>query len=405
MREAAKAGSFCTLLVQIDVTEMVGKQFVVTPWEVTGVVDYDRLIRDFGTQPISGKLASRLEELLGDAAYLVRRQVFFSHRDLELVLQDYEKERGFFLYTGRGPSGPMHIGHIIQFYFTKWLQDKFHTTAYIQITDDEKFLEKKRNLSFEDTQRWAEENILDIAAVGFDPERTFILQDTEFVGHAYPLILKIARRINFSVAKSVFGFTGETNIGFSFYPSIQILPSLLEKRRCLIPSAIDQDPYWRIQRDIADSMGYYKAAAIHSKFLPPLTGMQDKMSSSRPETAIYLSDSDRTVRDKVYKHAFSGGQATVDEHRKLGGNPDVDVPFQWLYMFFEPDDKRIENIRSSYKSGRMLTGEIKDLLVERVTDFLHEHKQRREKAKGAVELLKRTGALAREMWSRDFSKL
>src|SRR5438309_2384344 len=335
---------------------MVEEKFVVTPWEVRGTVDYDRLIRDFGTQPISGPLAKKLEEILGDAAYLVRRRVFFSHRDLDLVLDDFAKGRGLFLYTGRGPSGPMHIGHIISFYFTKWLQDKFHTTVYIQITDDEKFLEEKRNLSYEDTQRWAVDNILEIAAVGFDPDRTFILQDTEYIGNAYPMVLKIARRVNYSLAKSVFGFTGETNIGFSFYPSIQILPSLLEKRRCLIPSAIDQDPYWRIQRDIAESMGYYKAAAVHSKFLPPLTGMKDKMSSSKPETAIYLSDDDKTVRNKVYRYAFSGGQATKEEHRKKGGDPDVDVPFQWLYMFFEPDDKRIEQIRAKYKSGRRQAG-------------------------------------------------
>jgi tryptophanyl-tRNA synthetase len=383
---------------------MVEEKFVVTPWEVTGTVDYDRLIRDFGTQPITGPLAKKLEEILGDAAYLIRRHIFFSHRDLNLVLDDYSKGKGPFLYTGRGPSGPMHIGHILSFYFTKWLQDKFHSNVYIQITDDEKFLEEKRNLSYEDTQRWAVDNILEIAAVGFDPDRTFILQDTEFIGQAYPLILKIARRVNFSTAKSVFGFTGETNIGFSFYPSIQILPSLLEKRRCLIPSAIDQDPYWRIQRDIAESMGYYKAAAVHSKFLPPLTGTKDKMSSSKPETAIYLSDDDKTVRNKVYRYAFSGGQATKEEHRKKGGDPDVDVPFQWLYMFFEPDDKKIEQIRTEYKSGRMLTGDLKDILIDKVTTFLNEHGQRREKAPDLVHLYKKDGTLAREMWKHDFSK-
>jgi len=383
---------------------MVDKKFVVTPWEVTGEVDYERLIRDFGTQHIAGQLAKRLEGILSDAAYLVRRQVFFSHRDLNFVLDDYDKGKRFFLYTGRGPSGPMHIGHILSFYFTKWLQDKFKVNVYIQMTDDEKFLEEKRSLTYEDTQKWAQDNTLEVAAVGFDPDKTFIFQDTEFVGHAYPMILKIARRINYSTAKSVFGFTGETNIGMSFYPAIQILPSLFQKKRCLIPSAIDQDPYWRIQRDIAEPLGYHKAAAIHSKFLPPLTGIQDKMSSSKPETAIYLNDDDKTVRNKIYRHAFSGGQASMEEHRKLGGNPDIDVPFQWLYMFFEPEDKRIEEIRSEYKGGLMLTGDLKDILVEKVTKFLREHRERREKARAQVHLFKKDGALAREMWKHDFSK-
>src|SRR5205807_502429 len=259
-----------------------------------------------------------LEGILSDAAYLVRRQVFFSHRDLNFVLDDYDKGKRFFLYTGRGPSGPMHIGHILSFYFTKWLQDKFKVNVYIQMTDDEKFLEEKRSLTYEDTQKWAQDNTLEVAAVGFDPDKTFIFQDTEFVGHAYPMILKIARRINYSTAKSVFGFTGETNIGMSFYPAIQILPSLFEKKRCLIPSAIE-------------------------------------------------------------------------EHRKRSGSPDIDVPFQWLYMFFEPDDKRIEEIRSEYKGGRMLTGDLKDILVEKVTKFLREHRERREKARAQVHLFKKDG--------------
>ena len=384
---------------------MTDKEFVVTPWEVTGTVDYDRLIREFGTQPISPELAARLEEILGPASYFVRRKIFFSQRDLDLVLKDYDKGKGFFLYTGRGPSGPMHIGHIGQFHFTKLLQDKFKTNVYIQITDDEKFLEVRRNLSYMDTQHWATENILDIIAAGFDPDRTFILQDTEFVGHAYPLILKIARRINYNLTKAVFGFTGETNVGMLFYPSIQILPSLLEKRRCLIPSAIDQDPYWRIQRDIAEGLGYYKAAAIHSKFLPPLTGTQDKMSSSKPETAIYLNDDDKTVRTKINKHAFSGGQATVEEHRRLGGNPDIDVAFQWLYMFFEPDDSKLEKIREEYRSGRLLTGELKQMLAEKVIGFLHEHRRRREAARTKVRQFKYDGALAQKMWKTDFEKL
>ena len=385
--------------------ELPEQRFVVTPWEVTGTVDYERLIRDFGTQPITKELAGRLEQVLGPMSYLVRRQIFFSHRDVDKVLADYEKGKGFFLYTGRGPSGPMHIGHIISFYFTKWLQERFKTNVYIQVTDDEKFLEGKRNLTFPDTQHWARENILDIIATGFDPERTFIIQDTKFIGQCYPLLLKIAKRINYSLAKAVFGFGGETNVGMLFYPSYQIVPSLLEKRRCLIPSAIDQDPYWRIQRDISEGLGYYKAAAIHSKFLPPLTGIQDKMSSSKPETAIYLSDDDKTVRSKINKHAFSGGQATVEAHRRHGGNPDIDVPYQWLYMFFEPDDAKLSKIREEYKSGKLLTGELKAVLAEKVIGFLDEHRQRRARAPTQVNHFTHDGQLAQKMWNMNFETM
>jgi tryptophanyl-tRNA synthetase len=111
------------------------------------------------------------------------------------------------------------------------------------------------------------------------------------------------------------------------------------------------------------------------------------------------------VRTKINKHAFSGGQATVEEHRKLGGNPDIDVAYQWLYMFFEPDDSKLEKIREEYRSGRLLTGELKQILIEKVIGFLHEHRLRREAARAKVRQFKYDGALAQKIWKTDFEKL
>jgi len=380
-------------------TERERDQFVVTPWEVEGKIDYDRLIREFGTQPITDDLMKRFENAAGGSHHMLRRKVFFSHRDLDLVLDDVKSGKGFFLYTGRGPTGPMHIGHILPLYFSKWLQDRFKVNLYVQVTDDEKFLYEKRGLTLDETRRWAHENILDIIAVGLDPDRTFIFQDTEYMGNIYPLAIRVAQKINFSVTRAVFGFDEQTNIGMIFYPAVQVVPSLFEKKRCLIPAAIDQDPYWRVQRDVAEPLGYYKTAAIHSKLIPPLTGTEGKMSTSRPETAIYLNDDDKTVKDKIMKYAFSGGQPTIELHRKLGGNPDVDVPFQWLYMFFEEDDERIRKIESEYKSGKLLTGDLKQMLADRVSVFLREHRERRANAPELVHLFKRDGKLAKKMWA------
>ncbi|MGQ9478935.1 MAG: tryptophan--tRNA ligase [Thermoproteota archaeon] len=373
--------------------------FRVTPWTVEGKVDYERLIREFGTEPLTDELRNRLIKLAGDDHILLRRKIFFSHRDLDKILDDYEAGRGFFLYTGRGPSGPMTLGHIIPFYFTEWLQKRFNCNVYIELTDDEKFLEESRNLSLEDVRKWSYENALDIASVGFDPDKTFIFQDMEYVRNMYPMTLKVAKKINFSWVKSVFGFDMQTNIGMIFYPAFQICITFFEKRRCLIPAAIDQDPYWRIQRDIAESLGYYKTAAIHSKFLPPLTGPAGKMSASQPESAIYLDEDGKSVRRKIFQ-AFSGGQPTVEEHRRLGGNPDIDVPYQWLYFFFEEDDSKLEKIGEDYASGRLLSGELKEILIEKVTGFLEKHNARREEAREKLVLMKYEGKLAKDMWSK-----
>jgi tryptophanyl-tRNA synthetase len=371
--------------------------FRVTPWDVEGAVDYERLVREFGTELISEGLMKRLVEAAGESNHMLRRRVFFSHRDLNHVLDDHQAGRGFFLYTGRGPSGPMHIGHIIPFYFTKWLQDRFRANLYIQLTDDEKFLEESRGLTLADTAHWSKDNMLNIAAVGFDPDRTFIFRNTEFMGRMYKIVLKVARKINFSWVRAVFGFNEQTNIGMVFFPAIQIVPTLFEKRRCLIPAAIDQDPYWRIQRDISEGLGFYKAAAIHSRFLMPLTGPTGKMSASQPESAVFLTDDPKTVRKKIWQ-AFSGGQPTVELHRKLGGNPDVDVAYQWLYYFFEEDDSRMEQIRQDYVSGKLLTGELKEILIEKVQRFLEDFSQRREEAAEKIHLYTHEGRLASYMW-------
>ena len=372
----------------------------VTPWEVKGKIDYDKLIEQFGTQKIDEPLIEEISDLTGGKLHtMLRRGIFFSHRDLNLILKDYSDGKNFFLYTGRAPSLGMHIGHLIPFVFTKWLQDVFKVNVYIEVTDDEKFM-RNPDYSLDQTMQWSIENILDIIAVGFDPDRTFIFQDTEYIKNMYPVSIKIAKKLNFSEVRATFGFDNSSNIGIIFYPALQIAPTMFEKRRCLIPAGIDQDPYWRLQRDIAESLGYYKAAQIHSKFLPPLTGPEGKMSSSSPESAIYLSDDPKTVRKKIMKYAFSGGQATAELQRKLGADLSVDVPYQWLYYFFEEDDEKIKKIGEEYSTGRILTGEIKEYLADKLNRFLEEHRSRREEAKELIKEFKYEGKLAKEMWSK-----
>lgn len=379
----------------------MAENFSVTPWQVSGSIDYDKLIKQFGTTKISPELKEKFKKYAkGKLHHMFQRDFFFSHRDLELILKDLENGKGFFLYTGRGPSKGMHIGHLVPLLFTKYLQDIFGVNLYIEITDDEKFLFKK-DYTWEEVQKNAQDNILDIIAVGFDPDKTFIFKDSEYVKNVYPLLIKSAKKITNSTVKAVFGFDDTTNIGSSFYPAYQIVPTFFEKKRCLIPAAIDQDPYWRIQRDIAESLGFFKTAAIHSKFLPPLQGNEGKMSSSAGlETAILLTDDEKTVKNKVNKYAFSGGRATVEEHRKLGGNPELDIPFQWLSILFEEDDSKLKQIHDDYKSGKMLSGEMKMILIEKINAFLAKHRENKKKAEKEIEQFMYKGKLAREMWDK-----
>ncbi len=367
----------------------MGEEFKVNPYEVKGVVDYDRLIQQFGVEKISSELLKRIQKHSKTLHPLLRRKIFFAHRDLSWILDEYEKGNTFFLYTGRAPSGPMHIGHVLPMLFTRWLQEVFDVELWIQIDDEEKFL-LKQDLSFEQAQEFLEDNLIDIAAVGFPLKKTHFLIDTQHAGLMYKEACKVAKKLTFSMVRSSFGFTEQTNVGSLFYTSMQAVPAFLpsviagKEIPCLIPHAIDQDPHFRLTRDILPKLGHYKPASIQCSFLPPLTGSEGKMSSSSGDTAILLTDSPEIVKKKINKYAFSGGRDTLEEHRKLGGNPDIDISFQYLRYLFEPDDSKLEKIEKEYRSGKLLSGELKVIVIDKINAFLKEHQKNREKAKKDV---------------------
>ncbi|MDC0340737.1 tryptophan--tRNA ligase [Candidatus Poseidoniaceae archaeon] len=114
-------------------------------------------------------------------------------------------------------------------------------------------------------------------------------------------------------------------------------------------------------------MGLLAPSSTYHHFAVGLTG--DKMSSSQPKTTLFLKDDLATVEKKI-KRAFSGGQTTIEEHRRLGGNPDIDVAYQYMMYFFEDDDSYLEEINADYRAGKLLAGEMKQLCIERATSWL-----------------------------------
>ncbi|XP_060533920.1 tryptophan--tRNA ligase, cytoplasmic [Cylas formicarius] len=366
----------------------------VDPWNVvskadTGV-DYDKLIKRFGSSKIDDELLSRFEKVTNKPAHhLLRRGFFFSHRDLQLILNRYETGKPFYLYTGRGPSSlSMHLGHLIPFTLCKWLQDVFNVPLVIQLTDDEKTLWK--DLKVEEAYKMALENAKDIIACGFNVNKTFIFSDFTYLGQRsefYRNVIRIQKCVTFNQVKGIFGFDDSTVIGKIAFPAVQAAPALStsfpdifgdKKIPCLIPCAIDQDPYFRMTRDVCPRIGFDKPALLHSKFFPALQGAKTKMSASEANSTIYVNDTPKQLKNKINKYAFSGGQATVEEHREIGGNCDVDISYQYLRFFLDDDDK-LEQIRKDYTSGKLLTGELKKILIDTLTPVLVQHQENRAK--------------------------
>lgn len=395
--------------VAVENGDVKEEEDVVTPWNVsTGSakgVDYKKLIVRFGCRELTEDIVSRIERLTNKPAHpMLRRRLFFAHRDISTILDRFEQKKPFYLYTGRGPSsGSLHLGHLIPFMFTKYLQEAFDVPLIVQMTDDEKFLWK--DLKVDEAKKMAHENMKDIISVGFDSSKTFIFTDTEYMCPPfYENILKVWKVVTNNQARSIFGFSGEDSMGKSAFPAIEAapcfsssFPQIFNGKKdipCLIPCAIDQDPYFRMSRDAAPRLKYAKPALIYSTFLPALQGAQTKMAASDPNSCICISDTPKQIKNKINKYAFSGGQDSIEKHRELGGNCEVDTSFQFLKYFLESDEE-LEEIRQKYTSGEMLSGELKAKAIEVVSAVVADMQARRkEVTDGSVTEFSTPRALA-----------
>ena len=392
------------------------EEMIVNAETVSGKIDYNKLVDDFGSTLISDQVMQQLHAQTVGAGRVpqlhrfLRRGMFFSHRDLEQLLKltspsnNQQAPTPLYLYTGRGPSSEsMHLGHLIPFLFTKWLQDAFDAPTVIQMTDDEKFLFKGVYQDDDDNldhyRRLTMENARDIIACGFDYNKTFLFSDLDYVGTMYPNIVRIWKAVTTNTVNGIFGFDGTSNTGKIAFPAVQAAPSFASSfpvvldtpdrktanRLCLIPCAIDQDPYFRMTRDVAHKLCPKqhglggKPALIHSKFFPPLQGATGKMSSSDPNSAIFLTDTPEQIAYKIKAHAYSGGQETKQLQQQLGANLEVDVAYQWLRFFLE-DDQELAQIGQDYGSGQgryWSTGKVKARLIAVLQELVAEHQARR----------------------------
>ncbi|KAK3054670.1 tryptophan--tRNA ligase [Extremus antarcticus] len=400
---------------------------LIDPYNVAGqvddsgnikAIDYDQHSKDFAVPLLTQQHFDRFEAVTGKPVHrLMRRKLVFSHRDFDKILDFYEKHGSFMLYTGRGPSsGSMHLGHTVPFLFTKELQELFDVPLVIMMTDDEKYLftrnkndgVQKKGSAVEDFLHYSHDNIKDIIALGFDPAKTFIYTDYEYVGgHFYWNTSEFESLVTHNQASGAFGWNGSTNVGLvaygakqcvaafpSSYPELYGYPDYRPpefnpeaKRRfgplasipTLIPCAIDQEPYFRILRDRCERMTdpHPKTSLILSKFLTALQGPGGKMSASDPNSAIFMSDKPKQIKDKINKHAFSGGRESLEEHRKHGGNPDVDVAYTYLSYFLDSDEE-LEDLATKYRSGEMLTGEMKARCISELQAFVGDFQKKRE---------------------------
>jgi tryptophanyl-tRNA synthetase len=379
--------------------------------------DYNKLLNDFGTKPITPELIERIEKITKMQAHrFLRRGLFFSQQYLEQFLNHYEAGLPCYMYTGRGPSSEsMHLGHMIPFEFTKYLQDAFGLILIIQMSDDEKYYFKGEN-DLKYYNNLVRENVKDIIACGFNPTKTYIYSNFNEIANGNPGMWKNIVEMNsytkVNQIRSMFGLNqldtdklgkstaAPCSIGMMSWPVFQSVPcfassfkfifgddiNILNNTMCLVPMAVDQAVYFRLVDDYAAHAKLPKPAQIHSEFLSGLCGPQSKMSSTNltgsNTSTIFLTDDEKTIRKKI-KSCGSGGKP-IELQMDIGADLTIDVSYQWLITFMESDEE-LEQIAKRYaqskdegfNGNRMMTSEIKTIIADIIVEYLGQHQSRR----------------------------
>ncbi len=406
----------------------------ITPWDVEGVVDYDRLIQEFGMRPFSEVISE-----IPNPHKLMRRGVIFGHRDYWRIVEAMKSRDEWAVMSGFMPSGLPHFGHKMTMDEIIWHQ-KAGAKAFVAIADME--AHAVRGLSWEKTKKIGMEYIKSIAALGLERDAVIYFQSKS--EHVKDLAFELSAEVNFSELRAIYGFSGETQLAKMFITAIQaadILHPQLEKfggpKPVVVPVGADQDPHLRLTRDLAARVSVFSFEPINGglrirsrkgseylqklrdlnfdmkfyeehvdvygdvreieravrelevelggfAFIPPsstyhkfTTGLTGgKMSSSKPESYISLLENPADAVKKIMR-AFTGGRATAEEQRRLGGEPEKCVVFEMYTYHLIESDAELEEIRENCKSGKILCGQCKRYAAELLENFLKEHQELR----------------------------
>ncbi len=355
---------------------------IIDPWGSVLVEDYARIVKDFGLEGFA-------PESLPQPNRLMRRGVVFSGRDVKRIADAISKKGDFYVLSGIMPSAEkIHFGTKMVIEDIRYFQNHGAET-YVVVADLE--AAAARGIELEEAKRRALEfHIPAYIALGLDPKKTtfyFQSENKEVMHLAY----EFAKKITANEFEAIYGsndpgkmFSALTQVGDILYPQMK------KRRAGVIPVGIDQDPHIRLTRDIVartkSKYNFVPPSSIYNKYTPALNGKL-KMSKSEPESCIELPEDPKIVCGKI-KKAVTGGRDTLEEHRKLGAVIEKDMVFELLKQHLVEDDKELQKIHDAYKTGKMTSGELKEIACEKMTEFLKDFSEKLEKARKNVDKLK-----------------
>jgi tryptophanyl-tRNA synthetase len=358
------------------------------PFGTTVIEDYERLYEEFGIQPFKPLLPE-----MPDPNAAMRRGIIFGHRDFERVLQAIKNNGEFAVMSGIKPTGEFHLGTLQTAREVIYFQQQGGTAFYC-IADVEAYEDNR--IPFERSQKYAVGNVADLLALGFDPKKGYIYQQSK-EQRVKDLAITFGRGVTLATMKAIYG---ERHMGLYLSSLIQagdiLLPQMKEfggSKPTVVPVGIDQDPHLRLTRDLAfkfrSKYKFVPPSSTYHKLIKALDG-SPKMSKRAHMSCFTLEEKTEVIGKKI-SNAFTGGRSTAEEQRRLGANPDICAIYDlYLFHFFERDEDVVKLYNSECKGGHILCGEDKQRLIKKVTDFVKEHQRKRrgfiDKAREILEV-------------------
>ncbi len=340
------------------------------PWGYLAVEDYEKLLKEFGIQPIDQVLSQYPLEHI----YFTRR-VIFGHRDLDAWFSKFLHGEKTAVLTGFMPSGYPHLGTAMVYEELKYFQQK-GVFVKIVIADAEAYAVRRE--SREDTIQRGLDFIAHAIAWGINPDKAEFYFQTEMPSSYYRLIQMFSRKVTQAEIEAIYGDLAPGKIMAALTQAADILHLQLDEfggyKYVIVPVGVDQDPHLRLTRDLADrfkyELGFERPASLYHKLMRGLDG--NKMSKSRPEYAIHLNEP-LEIAEKKVMNALTGGRATAEEQRRLGGEPWKCTVFELFTYHLIRDDKQLEEIYRDCITGKILCGQCKRNACELLKQLLKNH--------------------------------
>ncbi|MEN6341987.1 MAG: tryptophan--tRNA ligase [Methanospirillum sp.] len=403
----------------------------LNPWSAGQAIDTRRLFDDFGIEPIGPLL-----DLLPEVPAFMRRGIIVGHRDYRPIAEAIRDRRPFHVLTGFMPSGHPHLGHLLVMREVVW---HVRQGGHGMITIADREAHAVRGLSWEDCDRYGREYLTALFALGYTGEAYFqsengALKDLAFEAATRINFSELAAIYGFGAETTLaHAMSVVTQVADILYPQVAGEPA-----PTVVPVGLDQDPHIRLTRDVANGLrfftvedrvdhvsvraknapagaleavakalpgskryeghvdvrgvphaevaelvrrierdfggfGFYLPSATYHTFMPGLQG--GKMSSSVPDSLFGFAEPSAAVRKKVMG-ALTGGRTTLEEQRRLGGEPERCTLYELNRFHMCDDDAELAELRRRCMAGEVTCGACKRETADRVESFLADFRER-----------------------------